>query len=416
MQLNKNEQASIKNILRNPEIECIAIVDPAILQKNIDEFRWILWNYRFSSTLHYVMKVNQSICLLKEAKKSGCRVDVSSYSELMKSIWVWYTGDMITANGPKNQKFLSTCIELDCTIAVDNLSELESIIAISREFSKKQKILIRLGGFEMVRSTRFGITREHWEKSIEKLSEGREYLEVLGYSFHIDTRGVWTRQDVFWESLIYYRLLLEWGWSPGVINMWWWYGTKYRDDTHMAHESCTRYHLGSRLYPQDDSPVWSSFLRKFLDSSYDTRGSIGRFLEENDIELSIEPGRSLLSQVWYVATSIIAKRSDAGSQSLIIDTNSFALGMREEELPTDPYLLWETGEKSHTYSLLGNLCLESDIIYCRRVRLARETNLWDILIFPDIAAYHMDFYETRSIEHPRKSRYYRENDELFPDL
>ncbi len=97
---------------------------------------------------------------------------------------------MITANGPKNQKFLSTCIELDCTIAVDNLSELESIIAISREFSKKQKILIRLGGFEMVRSTRFGITREHWEKSIEKLSEGREYLEVLGYSFHIDTRGV----------------------------------------------------------------------------------------------------------------------------------------------------------------------------------------------------------------------------------
>ena len=415
MKLTKSEETSIRNILENPEVECIGVVDPAKLKENIEEFRWVLTKYRFLSSIHYVMKVNQSQALLKQAKQSGCRVDVSSYSELMKSIWVWYIGDMITANGPKNQRFLSTCIELDCIIAVDNLSELESIIAISREFSKKQKILIRLGGFEIVRSTRFGITREHWEKSIEKLSEGREYLEVLGYSFHIDTRGVRTRQDVFWESLIYYRLLLEWGWSPRVINIWW-YSTKYQDDTHMAHESCTRYHLGSRLYPQDDSPVWSSFLQKFLESSYSTRGPIGKFLEENDIELSIEPGRSLLSQVWYAATSIIAKRNDTDSESLVIDTSSFALGMREEELPTDPILLWSDSGKPHAYSLLGNLCLESDIIYCRRVQLTREARIWDILIFPDIAAYHMDFYETRSLQHPNKSRFYRENDTLFPDL
>ncbi len=416
MKLNKNEQTSIHDILKNPEIECIWVVDPKILKQNIADFQQVLAQYRFSSKIHYVMKVNQSKALLREAKKSGCRVDVSSYSELMKSIWVWYIGDMITANGPKNQRFLSTCIELDCIIAVDNLSELESIIAISREFSKKQKILIRLGGFEIVRSTRFGITREHWEKSIEKLSEGREYLEVLGYSFHIDTRWLQVRQDVFWESLEYYRLLVEGWWYPRIIDIGWWYGVRYQDDTLIVDESCRRYHLGSRLYPQDDSPVWCAFLRAFLESPYDTRGSIGKFLEENAIELSIEPGRSLLSQVWYIATSIMAKRSDAGGQSLIIDTSSFALGMREEELPTDPILLWSDSGKPHAYSLLGNLCLESDIIYCRRVQLTREAQIWDILIFPDIAAYHMDFYETRSLQHPNKSRFYRENDTLFPDL
>ncbi len=416
MQLSKAEQSSVESLLQNPEIECIWVVDPQILSKNIEEFRRVLWEYRFPSTIHYVMKANQSKVLLTEANWQGCRVDVSSYGELMKALAVGYIPDQMTANGPKNPRFLTKCIEIWCIIAVDNLSEIKSIVEISREAQKRQKILIRIWGFEMARSTRFGISREYWIQSIEMLSMNREYLEVLGYSFHIDTRGIKTRQDVFWESLDYYRLLLKWWWHPHIIDIWWWYGAKYQDDTHIAHEDCQRYHLGSRLYPQDDSPVWPTFLREFLENSYDSRGSIGRFLEENNIGLSIEPGRSLLSQVWYIATGIIAKRSETNDQSLIIDTSSFALGMREEELPTDPYLLGEWETSIYKYSLLGNLCLESDIIYCRQVHLTREANIWDILIFPDIAAYHMDFYETRSIEHPNISRYYRENYTLLPDL
>lgn len=416
MELSKNEQASLINILDNPEIECIGVVDPKILRKNIESFQWVLSQYRFRSTIHYVMKVNQSTILLKEAKQSWCRVDVSSYGELMGALEAWYRHDAITANGPKNKRFLEKCIDIGCNIAVDSISELESITAISKKYPKRTPVLIRLGGFQVARSTRFGVIREYWEKSIKILSESREYIEVLGYSFHIDTRWLQVRQSIFWESLEYYRLLIKWGWRPRIIDIWWWYGARYQDDTHISGKGCSRYHLGSRLYPQDDTPVWFVFLREFLESSYDTRGSIGKFLEENVVELSIEPGRSLLSQVWYIATSIIATRSDGDSESLIIDTSSFALGMREEELPTNPILLWGQSWKSHAYSLLGNLCLESDIIYCRRVELSRNAKIWDILVFPDIAAYHMDFYETRSLQHPNKFRYYRKNDTLFLDL
>jgi orn/DAP/arg decarboxylase 2 len=64
---------------------------------------------------------------------------------------------------------------------------------------------------------------------------------------------------------------------------------------------------------------------------------------------------------------------------------------------------------------LGNLCLESDIIYSRSISFSREVKEDDIIIFPNMAAYHMDFYETESISHPKKIPYTIVNDDLVLD-
>lgn len=49
-----------------------------------------------------------------------------------------------------------------------------------------------------------------------------------------------------------------------------------------------------------------------------------------------------MQDVGYGATRIIGVRHDGLDTSLVLDTNSFSLGMREEELPTDPFLLGES--------------------------------------------------------------------------
>lgn len=92
--------------------------------------------------------------------------------------------------------------------------------------------------------------------------------------------------------------------------------------------------------------------------------------------------------------------------------------MREEELPTNPILLDdENGEKKFPYWILGNLCLESDIVYSRAIPFGREIREDDILIFPNMAAYHMDFYETESILHPKKSKFFiDENENIVADI
>ena len=101
------------------------------------------------------MKVNNSPALLIEAKKQGCRVDVSSYGELMKALQAGYEPDRITANGPKNKRFLEKCVEIDCIVAVDNISEIQQILLLLRNTKKRQRIVLRIGGFDSQRSTRF---------------------------------------------------------------------------------------------------------------------------------------------------------------------------------------------------------------------------------------------------------------------
>ncbi|MBP9779188.1 hypothetical protein KBD33_01025 [Candidatus Gracilibacteria bacterium] len=403
----------IETIL-DSEIECIGVVMPLNLERNIASFRDILFRYRFPSQIHTVMKVNTSPAILSTGKKLGCRVDISSYGELMKALSHGYTSENITANGPKNKRFLRACIEHSIIIVVDNLSELEELVK-NIEKGKKQKLLIRISGFKGAEGTRFGLLREHWESSVKFLDLHKEKFEVLGYSFHIDKRDIELRKSIFWESLTYFKLLRNAGFKPNIINVGGGYGVRYQDDTNIKNTACNRFHLGSRLYPQDDGPVGVDFLERFL-SDRDIFGtSIGSFLEENALELWIEPGRSLMQNVGYGATRIIALRHDTGDTSLVLDANSFSLGMREEELPTDPFLLGENDGKHHEYSLLGNLCLESDIFFCRHVNLSREARVGDIIIFPDIGAYHTDFYETESISHPKKSRYFQIDNTLYPD-
>lgn len=396
------------------EIECIGVVIPENLERNIVSFQSVLSHYRFPSQIHTVMKVNSSPTILRTGKKIWCRVDVSSHGELMKAISAWYTSEDITANGPKNKRFLLTCLEYSLTIAVDSLSELEELTRLIESW-KKQKILIRISGFKWAEWTRFWILREHWENSVAFLSIHKEKFEVLGYSFHIDKRDIALRKSIFWESFTYYKLLRSAGFNPKIINIWGGYWVRYQDDTSIKNTSCNRFHLGSRLYPQDDGPVWVNFLERFLSDTDTFWTSIGNFLGENNLELWIEPGRSLMQNVWYGATRIIAIRHDGHDTSLILDTNSFSLGMREEELPTDPFLLGASDGKHHEYSLLGNLCLESDIFFCRHVHVSREARVWDIVIFPDIGAYHTDFYETESISHSKKSRYFQIGNILYPD-
>jgi diaminopimelate decarboxylase len=100
-------------------------------------------------------------------------------------------------------------MEINCVIAVDSISELELLILELQMKQKRISILLRISGFKKARSTRFGILREHWKSSIELLSANRDIFDVLGYSFHIDSRGIDIRQSVFWESIEYYSLLIS---------------------------------------------------------------------------------------------------------------------------------------------------------------------------------------------------------------
>ena len=412
MNISENLKKNLRKILIEDEIEAISVVNPEQFEKNIENFEKILEENRLKYAIHSVLKVNHSNVLLRVTKSKNLRADVSSIGELNQALAMGFSGENISSNGPKNQKFLMKSIEIGATIIVDSVEELEKITKIAREKNQKISIILRLGAFKNASDTRFGIAKWLWNLAINIIEKNRENLDVLGYHFHIDIPDVNTRIEVFWESIEFYKKLLALGFAPKIIDIGGSYGTFYQNDSIQNFGNSGIAH--HKIY-QNHEYSGEKFLEQFLIKTIRGKPTIKDFFRENDITLWLEPGRSLFgNNVGFVATTVLGTRED----SLIVNTHSFALGMREEELPTNPILVDDAdGEKNNFYYFLGNLCLESDMIYSRNIGFARKVHENDIIIFPNMAAYHMDFYETESIAHPKKVKFFEDkNGDLTRDF
>ncbi len=412
MNISENLKKNLRKILIEDEIEAISVVNPEQFEKNIENFEKILEENRLKYAIHSVLKVNHSNALLRVGKSKNLRADVSSIGELNQALAMGFSGENISSNGPKNQKFLMKSIEIGATIIVDSVEELEKITKIASEKNQKISIILRLGAFKNASDTRFGIAKWLWNLAINIIEKNRENLDVLGYHFHIDIPDVNTRIEVFWESIEFYKKLLAIGFAPKIIDIGGSYGTFYQNDSIQNFGNSGIAH--HKIY-QNHEYSGEKFLEQFLIKTIRGKPTIKDFFRENDITLWLEPGRSLFgNNVGFVATTVLGTRED----SLIVNTHSFALGMREEELPTNPILVDDAdGEKNNFYYFLGNLCLESDMIYSRNIGFARKVHENDIIIFPNMAAYHMDFYETESIAHPKKVKFFEDkNGDLARDF
>lgn len=131
MQISANLKKNLKKILLEDEIEAISVVNPKNFEKNIKNFEKILEDNRLKYAIHSVLKVNHSNALLRTALKHNLRADVSSLGELNQALEAGFAGEKITANGPKNKKFLQKSVEVGATICVDSIEEIENLKSLN---------------------------------------------------------------------------------------------------------------------------------------------------------------------------------------------------------------------------------------------------------------------------------------------
>lgn len=144
MQISEKLSKNLQKILIDDGVEAISVVDPKKFSQNIENFEKIFASYRLRGAIHHVMKVNHSYKLLQTSQKHNLRADVSSIGELEKALHAGFTAEKITANGPKNKKFLEKSLAIGARIAVDSIEELEKIAKYADIHQKKIPILIRL--------------------------------------------------------------------------------------------------------------------------------------------------------------------------------------------------------------------------------------------------------------------------------
>lgn len=431
-----NNQKSIYNLI-NTFGSPLNIVFPKNIKNNIESFKKMFDKYNVKGYIYYAHKCNKSSAIVKEVLNNNINIDVSSLGELRHALSMGFTSSKIEATGPKNDEFIILGLRHNIIFNVDNLEEINTIIKYYKKINKKEKIkvLIRLNDFTseedrfINKQSRFGIPKKESTKIIKYMLDNSGIITLLGFSFHLDTVNIKEKTIAIENIIDLFELSYDAGLNPYIINIGGGFKLNYLDSLDEWNNSISE--LKEDILSSNPNLTWNNtsfglrtengklrgnlniynyyedrVKEKLLEDILLTRLSkfqnrnIGEILSENMIELMIEPGRSLLDQIGInIARVVYTKKSSKGDFLVGIDMNKSNLLIGDQEMFIDPILISkDNGEKENIGCyILGNLCLESDLIFKHKIFFDKKPKKNDLLVFINTAGYFMDFDESNTI-------------------
>lgn len=401
------------------------IIFPDSLDNNVKTIENVLKKHNLLYKIFYAHKCNKSMSIVKEAALLNLNCDVANVYELRRALISGFSGDRIEATGPKNKEFLILAIEQNVTINVDNLDELKAILDLNKKINKKKvNILLRISSFfknyAIEKLTRFGMG---YEDILEALSiiKKNSSLNLLGFSFHVDTVKNSEKVIAFTNALKLTTKALEMGLSPKVIDIGGGFKVNYIESEDEWNSSITELKESFLTF---DSLTWNNetfgmsiknntltgtlnvynfyskeTLAEDLDLFLTTKieeyqnQTVADILLENMITLYIEPGKSLVDNLGISVAKVNFVKTIKNDTVIGLDMRRNDLVMVDSEVFLDPLVVSEEkelDEKKGVY-FVGNLCLEGDLIYKRKIFIKQIPKEGDLVIFFNTAGYFMDF-------------------------
>ena len=422
-----------------------SILFPQAIPANLRAFESVLSRHSLRGKVHFAHKSNQSHCLSRQLALTSVAVDVASTEELRHALGCGFSGDRIEATGPKNAEFLTLCLQHGVTISVDSPGELEDIRSLRKTLviSRSTPVLLRLCGFHASRShvlsraSRFGIGLRDVPESLRSIAHCTDQIELRGFAFHLDSQSQEERLVAIEGCLAAQEQAVELGLEPNVINIGGGFRINYLADEAewnrytsaisqaalgigpqltwhdnffgiSAHGGTLRGKINTYGYYEPNPGPRS--LDALLESELPAYGNqrVADVLRDNMIELWLEPGRALLDQCGLTVARVVGtKESSTGDRLVALAMKRQDLAFLDQEVFVDPLRVgsWKAGQAAHTpVYLIGNLCLESDLIARRQVFVPTVPEPGDLLAFANTAAYMMDFSSTNSIMQPAARR------------
>lgn len=370
-------------------------------RNNIRFYKAFLQDLWLHAAIYYAHKASKADIFVNIACEEGICIDVSSRKELEDAFSAGFTADTILANWPKDRCFLEACLQYQVTIAIDAIYELEQILdLISHNDSlPTPRITLRIKPPEHIQASRFGISFEDLKTCSAILQHARTATHIIGISFHIDSIHLSPKKNMILHLIEVREWLLQHGITISHLGIGGWFRAQYTKEHIKDHQH-------PREYNQSQGVYGHSFLEELLFTEIEEWISFKEYLLESFTTLMIEPGRSLLDQCWISIHSIIGKQQD----TITIDGNIYSLGTIAQEMPHDPLFLTHTPWKeiladtqdTISMTMFGNLCLESDRIFSRKIPIPKEVSIGDYVIFINTAWYFADFSDSSPIKHTER--------------
>lgn len=418
---------------------------PLELQRNTAAFAKVFDAHSVRGRIFYAHKANRAASLVREASVLPVGVDVASTGELRSVLAAGFPGSRIEATGPKDDRFVALSLQHGVTLNADSIEEIDRIgeLACRLRVSLPIPILVRLSGFAsarhriLERSSRFGVPVREADHLLQRFQHWKGTLDLLGASCHLDSVNLLERAIAIDKSLAFLGRARERGLDPRVLNIGGGYKIDYLASAHQWHEYMTALKEsvlgrhepmtwngyafglyaekgvlrgGFNAYAYHDALTGPAYLAALLEHRLDEHGgqSVAETVRDLLLELWIEPGRALVDGCGVTLARVREVRpGNAGERLVGLEMNRQDLAFSEQEMFVDPLVIRRDRTRSSSSGdayLIGNLCMESDVIYRHRTNFQTLPHVGDILCFVNTAGYHMDFSATHAIQQPVASK------------
>lgn len=403
--------------------------------KNIASFKKLFEVYGLKHQLYYARKANKSKSLVKAAFEAGIGVDTASQKELEQSIALGGTGDsLVLTSAIKTTRQYTLAIDAQVPIVLDNWDECEQAQSIAEKLNKKAIIGIRISGFTVAGTklySRFGFDIDVVEDFILK-NFGRNsrfnHLTLKGFHFHLDGYSTLQRGKALSDCLGLANRLREAGLFVQFIDMgggilmnyleserqWKAFDQALREgvmnDTNtltfnghgLGYEMINNELTGQlKTYPYYNHTHSTAFLKEVLDYHESASGETNaQRLKAMQLEIRIEPGRSLLNQTGMSIAKVAHRKQDARGQWLVgLEMNMSQMMSSSADFLLDPYVMFADRAESNNpvdVFFTGAYCLERDVLLKRKISLPQLPAIGDFVVFVNTAGYLMHFFETEA--------------------
>lgn len=419
----------------------VHVLFPHIMGENAAMLRNAFDAAGVKAEMLFAHKSNPSIAFVRQAWKEDIGIDVASLPELISAFSAGYCGCVTGCTGPKKPEYLLMALQQECTISVDSIGELESILHMLRSVDHLDgaKLLLRVA--DPVRSdrtvrwktSRFGIPRKLIPQALDMIA-GEPRIRLRGFHFHND--GYPPEIKAGFVACLLSLLQDAWdrGLQPDVVNI----GGGYRRNVVRDPKEWAALvnDLEESLVAGRPTDIWGSyhycmelteqrtikgrekalekgsaqdagaFIRElFADDAAQPGRSLAETLRDLDVTVQTEPGVALLDQCGVTLMRVIGTKTAAnGAELALVDGNIYNLSVaRIYQYIADPLLIGDGCPADEPYGayIAGNLCQENDILMRRKIPFPRKPRPGDVLCFANTAPYFSAFEDASPHMHPR---------------
>lgn len=426
------EEKSVLNELLEKYGSPINIHQTDSMEDNFTSYQNVFDEFGLKYKIFFARKANKTKGAVQKARSLGMGIDTASYQEYTQCLDMGISGsDLIVTAAVKNRKLVEKAVQNGSLLILDNEDECALVQEVASDQNKKAQIGFRVSGFflnERKLFSRFGFDLLDINNFITtNLINSSKYnlLEYKGLHFHLNGYSIEERSFALTQCIAFSQLLSKKGLKTEFIDIgggilmnyleheteWEHFNQQLRTAISKKIDPITFGNQGLGIEELEGVlrgelktyPFWNSiskgdFLRGILSHKTHAGENLAEAAKKLEIEIRMEPGRSMLDQVGLTVAKVAFRKKDSEGHWLVgLEMNMTQMLSGSSDFLLDPFVLYQevqVKEQPVEVYFTGAYCLERDILLKRKIALANLPQVGDLVIFVNTAGYMMHFFES----------------------